>query len=88
MRELVKRYDSDQHEQLEYEHNKALVGELGLPEYLADRFAVVGTTDDCIKGLRAIANFDAVDAVLLPALMEDDRAFIKKMGTDVFPVFD
>src|SRR5262249_49424666 len=54
IKELGRRYNSAQHDMPE-SANRALIKELGLIDYLADRFAVIGSARDCIAKLeRAI----------------------------------
>ncbi|MGI9333669.1 MAG: LLM class flavin-dependent oxidoreductase [Gammaproteobacteria bacterium] len=54
--ELGRRYHADQHDKPDSE-NRTLIQELELVDYLAERFAVAGTADDCVAKLEA-----AVDA--------------------------
>lgn len=53
--ELGRRYHVDQHDKPD-SANRQLIDELGLRDYLADRFAVAGTVEDCVAKLeQAIA---------------------------------
>lgn len=83
IRELRDRYVSHEHEQTGETVNRRLPDELGLTDYLADRFAVVGTPDDCRAKLDEIASVDGLDGVLLTALSEDERGLVERMGRDV-----
>lgn len=47
---LGERYRSDQHDQPDSK-NRELIMELGLLDYLAERFAVAGTAEDCVAKL-------------------------------------
>jgi 5,10-methylenetetrahydromethanopterin reductase len=53
---LGERYHADQHDKPDSD-NRQLIRELGLVDYLAERFAVAGTREDCIAKLE-----QAVDA--------------------------
>lgn len=83
IRELQERYVSHEHEQTGDTLNKRLPDELGLTDYLADRFAVVGTPADCRAKLDEIEAVDGLDGVLLTALSEDERGLVRRMGQDV-----
>lgn len=48
--ELGERYRADQHDKPD-STNRELIDELGLSGYLADRFAVAGTVEDCVAKL-------------------------------------
>lgn len=80
---LKDEYVSHEHEQPGETHNKQLVEELGLTDYLADRFAVVGTPADCRAKLDEIESVDGLDGVLLTALSEDERGLVSRLGRDV-----
>lgn len=54
LRELIKRYRTEEHADPGFKGNGALVKELGLTEFLAGRFAVVGTASECAEQLRAL----------------------------------
>ncbi len=53
---LGERYHADQHDKPD-SANRELIRELGLTDYLAERFAVAGTVDDCVAKLN-----DAIQA--------------------------
>lgn len=75
-------HDHDQHDGA----NVALVEEFGLTEWLADRFAVAGTAEDCIRGLQRIAA-TGVNGVLITALLDDPDSFIEEFGRSVLAPF-
>lgn len=85
LRELVKRYDPDQHEETGETTNKRLVEELGLTDYLADRYAIVGTVDDCVEKIRAIDATGAVDGIVMPLHREEERDLLARLGREVLP---
>lgn len=84
MRELVDRYDSHEHMGVGGgpDPNRDLVEELGLTDYLRDRFCLVGPADHVRDRLSTIAATDVVDGVhCLPLTGPDD--FIPTMTQDV-----
>lgn len=85
IRELVQRYDS--HEALDYDQgsNRKLVEELGLEEFLLDRFTVAGTPSECANKLDHIAGLPGVDGIHFLPIGDSDR-LIERMGTDVLPL--
>src|SRR5262245_30444839 len=66
--------------------NNRLIEELGLVDYLADRFAAVGTPEDCIKKIRA-----AVDAgarqFWMSVHFDDKERFLRDWAAKVAPAF-
>lgn len=66
--------------------NCRLIEELGLVDYLAERFAVAGTPADCIAGLRA-----AIDAgarqFWMSVHFDDKRRFLHDWAARVMPAF-
>ncbi|MFB6311612.1 MAG: LLM class flavin-dependent oxidoreductase [Salinirussus sp.] len=85
IRELRERYVSHEHEQPGETVNQRLPDELGLTDYLADRFAVVGTPEDCRSKLADIEAVDGLDGVLLTALSDDEMGLVSRFGRDVLP---
>ena len=58
LEKLTAHYRVDQHDQPE-SVNRALLDELGLVEYLADRYAIVGTPSDCVRKIEQAAQAGA-----------------------------
>lgn len=85
IKELQEEYVPHEHEELGETKNRELVEDLGLTEYLADRFAVVGTPKQCIQKLSEIRSVSSVDGVLLTAYTNDRERFIDLFGTEVIP---
>jgi 5,10-methylenetetrahydromethanopterin reductase len=85
VKELGRRYHSAQHD-LPQSANRALIKELGLVDYLADRFAVIGSARDCIAKLeRAI---DAGARQFWMSVHFDDKiAFMREWSEKVMPAF-
>jgi 5,10-methylenetetrahydromethanopterin reductase len=76
-------YDRDEH--LNPSGNNAKRAEaLGLLPFLAQRFGICGTADDCIRQLKAIADV-GVTSVNLVAVVPDAEALIARFGAEVLP---
>tara|TARA_B100001146_G_scaffold189855_1_gene174568 strand:+ start:20 stop:580 length:561 start_codon:yes stop_codon:yes gene_type:complete len=71
-----------EHEQLGDTRNAAISDELGLTEFLADRFAVVGTPEDCLAKVRTIKEA-GVDNLLILAISSDSDNIIRRFGEEV-----
>jgi 5,10-methylenetetrahydromethanopterin reductase len=85
IKELGRRYNSAQHDMPE-SANRALIKELGLIDYLAERFAVIGSAPECIKKLeRAI---DAGARQFWMSVHFDDKiGFMRRWSDEVMPAF-
>jgi 5,10-methylenetetrahydromethanopterin reductase len=57
--------------------NATLVRESGLESYLADRYAIVGTPDDCLATLKRMADF-GVKKIWLNVHFDDKLGFIRR----------
>ncbi len=83
--QLGRRYHSDQHDKPD-SANRELIRELGLLDYLADRFSVAGTPMDCIRKLEA-----AIDAGARQFWMSihfvDKVHFMREWARQVMPAF-
>jgi alkanesulfonate monooxygenase SsuD/methylene tetrahydromethanopterin reductase-like flavin-dependent oxidoreductase (luciferase family) len=62
--------------------NAALVRQSGLESYLADRYAIVGTPDQCLATLQKIASY-GVRKVWLNVHFDDKIGFIKRWSREV-----
>ena len=79
---LHSEYEAAEHEQVGQTRNAVLTDELGLTDYFADRFAIVGTPAECIAKTRAI--FDAgVDVLLITAIGPSPESIIRRFGEEV-----
>lgn len=88
VRELQARYDSSAHVGTGRDNpNRQLVEELELVDFLADRFAIAGTPDQCIDQLERIAATGHVDGVLFSNVTDDPKPFIRQVGEDIIPTF-
>ena len=74
-----------EHEQLGRTRNAALSDELGLTDYLAARFAVVGTPEECREKVRAIAQA-GVETLLITAIGPQPGDIIQRFGDEVMGV--
>ena len=76
--DLGRRYHADQHDMPDSD-NRALIHELGLVDYLAERFSIVGTIDDCAAKLEG-----AIDAGARQFWMsihfDDKERFLREWG--------
>jgi 5,10-methylenetetrahydromethanopterin reductase len=66
--------------------NNRLIEELGLVDYLADRFAAVGTPADCIKKLEAAMEAGARQ-FWMSVHFDDKERFLRDWATKVAPAF-
>jgi 5,10-methylenetetrahydromethanopterin reductase len=82
---LGARYNSAQHDKPD-SSNRELIKELGLLDYLAERFAIAGTPQDCIDKLKAAS--DAGARQFWMSIHFDDKArFMREWARDVMPAF-
>lgn len=82
--ELVRRYDASKHA-VALSPNGDLVDELGLTDFLADYFGLVGTPEECAEKLRLLES-RGVAGVILPALGSDPLGLITRIGKEVLPL--
>ena len=79
---LQREYVPVEHEQLGRTRNALLSDELGLTDYLADRFAVVGTPEEGQEKVRSIAAA-GVDTLLITAIGPQPSEIIRRFGEEV-----
>ncbi len=79
---LQRDYVPVEHEQLGHTRNATLSDELGLTDFLADRFAVVGTPDQCREKVRGIPEA-GVDVLLATAIGPQPDVIIERFGREV-----
>jgi 5,10-methylenetetrahydromethanopterin reductase len=84
VRGLRKEYEPHHHEVLGATPNAGLTDRWGLTEYLADRFAIAGTPEECAAGVRRTAAAGAPQ-LLLTGFVRDPREFIERWGREVMP---
>jgi len=79
---LVREYQPAQHEQLGATINAQLPDRLGLTEFLADRFAIVGTPKQCQEKVSALLEA-GVERFLITAIGPDPDRIIERFGREV-----
>lgn len=79
---LRREYVPVEHEQLGHTRNAVLSDALGLTDYLAGRFAVVGTPDECREKVRSIET-SGVDMLLITAIGPNPSEIIRRFGEEV-----
>ena len=85
IKELGKRYVFEEHVTVG-SANCRLIEELGLVEYLAERFAIVGTEADCIRKLQAAADAGARQ-IWLSVHFDDKYRFLREWAAKIIPAF-
>ena len=75
-------YVPAEHEQVGETRNAALSDELGVTDYLADRFAVAGTPAECRAKARQIADA-GVATLQITAISHDPAVIIRRFGEEV-----
>jgi 5,10-methylenetetrahydromethanopterin reductase len=79
--ELQRRYDPAHHVAWEGP-NAELVDELGLTDYLASRFALVGTAAECRQQVAELQS-EGVQGILVPAVDRDPEGILERFATAV-----
>ena len=82
MQTIQVEYVPAEHEQVGDTRNAAISDELGVTDYLADRFAVAGTPDECRAKTAQIAAA-GVDVLQITAISHDPGAIIRRFGEEV-----
>lgn len=85
IREAKKRYRFDQH-QMPGSDNVKMIEELGLVDYLADRFAICGTVEDCVRKIETAAEAGARH-FWMSVHFKKNEEFMKHWGETVIPRF-
>ena len=80
---LGTRYHFDQHDKPD-SANRRLIEELGLVDYLADRFSVAGTADDCIRKLERAMEAGARQ-FWMSVHFDDKVRFLREWGEKIIP---
>jgi len=80
---LQRDYDAHHHE-IAGAGNAGLTARWGLTEFLADRFAIVGTPDDCAAQIRRALAAGA-HQFMITSFVPDPRAFMRRWMRDVVP---
>lgn len=82
MQAIQGEYVPAEHEQVGDTRNAAISDELGVTDYLADRFAVAGAPDECRAKTAQIAAA-GVDVLQITAISHDPGAIIQRFGEEV-----
>ncbi len=85
IREAKQRYRFDQH-QMPDSDNARMIEELGLVDYLADRFAIAGTLEDCIRKIETAAEAGATHFWMSVHFADKER-FMREWGETVIKRF-
>jgi len=85
VKELGRRYRSDQHDKPD-STNRALIAELGLTDYLADRFSIAGTPRDCVAKLERAIEAGA-HQFWMSIHFDDKIRFMRDWSSGVMPAF-
>lgn len=83
IRELIARYQTQAHVKADGA-NHSLTDELGLTDYLADRFGVVGTPEQCLSRIRALGEV-GVHGVIFGVFGRDPLGLVRRFGEEVLP---
>lgn len=81
---LAREYRTQQHQAGVDSFNARLVEALGLTDYLARRFALAGTPQECIEQARAVAA-TGVRGLMLTIVTPDAHKTIRDLGEQVMP---
>jgi len=88
LQELKQRYDFMGHHEAPGQNkplaNAGLLDELGLRDYLAGRFAIVGTSADFVDRIRSLEGL-GIRNIAFTGLMKDKLGFVEKMRSEVMP---
>lgn len=82
MQAIQGEYVPAEHEQVGDTRNAAISDELGVTDYLADRFAVVGTPDEC-RAKAAQIGAAGVDVLQITAISHEPGDIIRRFGEEV-----
>lgn len=77
-------YKPAHHEDLGESPNAALLQDAELLDYMCQRFAVVGTAEQCVAQIQAIRS-SGFHQLLFTGFVDDRAGLIKTLGRDVFP---
>jgi 5,10-methylenetetrahydromethanopterin reductase len=83
--QLGGRYHFDQHDKPD-SANRRLIEELGLVEYLAERFSVAGTPEDCVRKLERAVEAGATQ-FWMSVHFDDKVRFMRDWASRVMPAF-
>jgi 5,10-methylenetetrahydromethanopterin reductase len=77
-------YSPANHEELGVSPNAGLMEDGDFLDYMVDRFAVLGTAEDCVERIQAI-RASGIHQFLFTGFVDERAALIKTLGAEVFP---
>ncbi len=77
-------YSPANHEELGVSPNAGLMDDGDFLNYMVDRFAVLGTAEDCVERIQAI-RAAGIHQFLFTGFVDERAALIKTLGAEVFP---
>ncbi len=83
IRELIARYQTQAHVKADGA-NYSLTDELGLTDYLADRFGVVGTPEQYLRRIRELGEV-GVDGVIFGVFGRNPLDLVRRFGEEILP---
>ena len=84
IRRVQSGYRPAHHEDLGESPNAGLMDNPELLDYMTDRFAVLGTADECVQRIQSI-RASGIHQFLFSGFVDERAALIKTLGTSVFP---
>ena len=84
IRQIQAGYSPANHEDLGESPNASLMANTELLEYMAERFAIVGTADQCVERIQAIRS-NGIHQFIFTGFVDERAALIKALGETVFP---
>ncbi len=84
IRKLHQHYSFTAHGKFEAAANADLVERYGLTDYLADRFAIAGTPDECAERIRQL-RADGAKNLMIALIVPDRIAFLRQMAAEIMP---
>ena len=66
--------------------NARLLESTGIKGWLADRFAIIGTPEDCVAGLRELGEAGALNHII-PQVISNQKESTRLLGEYIFPKF-
>lgn len=83
IREMRDRYDPKRHAGADKAYHARIAEELDLVEFLAERFAIAGTRDECIAQIRELAGYDAIDGLFLNNFFGNMDEYLRVVGEEM-----